>query len=70
MAQRVNKINRLANPTQRKPARRCPLCGNKTRVLQTLDRANGTTIRYRECLNPHCRYRFSTGESRCSLFRI
>lgn len=41
-------------------ARSCPLCGGMTKVIDTRDREDGTTIRKRRCLA--CSYRFFTEE--------
>lgn len=42
------------------------MCGSKSRVLNTRDRA-GQTVRYRECLGERCRYRFVTAEARVEM---
>ncbi len=41
-------------------ARSCPMCGGMTKVIDTRDRADGTTHRKRACLL--CGYRFDTEE--------
>lgn len=52
--------------TKNYPGRLCPLCGEKSKVLNTRDR-EGRTVRYRECLGDRCRYRFTTVEARAEM---
>ena len=39
----------------------CPECGSKTKVAD-VKKAAGRPVRYRECLNPDCGYRFVVKE--------